>query len=396
MRVTLVALYDVYSFGIRILASVLEKAGYDVTCVFFKTSTYADEKWTESELEDLIYTVSNTTPDLIGIAVRSPLFNLFRQLCIGIKHLVDAPIVAGGHHATICPEECSTYADSVCVGEGENAILEICRDFSISFIKKPLIQDLDTIPLPRYSSNDVYLYTNPKFDSITPPVGLAIMTARGCFFDCSFCYNRIQKEICKGLGKYVRRRSVNHVISEVELIKTLFPNLTEIVFTDNVFTWDNKWIDEFCEKFPEYGLKFRCFSHFRMLDKRMLEKLVDAGCNIITLGFQTGSERSRKEILNRPETNKEIIKGSKLLADLGINIRYDLIFDIPYETEEDHRETEKLIKKLARPFTIRRFRLRYYPKTVLTERALSDGYITKKDLYYQPFGDNWLEFVEYK
>ena len=80
MKIILLAIYDVYSFGIRGLHSILKSKGYDVASVFFKNSTYDDSYWHQYEFERLIATIKKLKPDLLCVGVRSPLFPLFKEI----------------------------------------------------------------------------------------------------------------------------------------------------------------------------------------------------------------------------------------------------------------------------------------------------------------------------
>jgi anaerobic magnesium-protoporphyrin IX monomethyl ester cyclase len=391
VRITLIALYDAYSYGIRTIAAGLRQGGHDVTCIFFKTSAYIDSVWTEKEIDSIVREAEGSAPELIAIGLRSPLRLLGIELCRELKYnMPTIPIIIGGHHPTIMPEDCLTFADGACVGEGDYAMLELAnKGFDKiseidSFYPNPmrnLNQDLDSIPFPWYEHEDnIYLDSSIDYNAIDAPVGLMLMSARGCFFSCSFCFNESIKPLCKNLGRYVRRRSVDNVLKELHIIKLFFPNLKSLPFADNVFTFGDKWIDEFCEKIKDYDIQFRCFSHFNMIKQPMLEKLVDAGLNCVTVGFQHGSQKLRKDIFNRYETNNEIIEGSYVLANLGITVRYDLITNIAYSTLDDAVEEDKLLMAMIKPYTIRRFPLRYYPQTSLTKRLLADNLIQQTDI----------------
>jgi len=399
MKITLVSLYDVHSIAIRLLSSILENRNFDVTSIFFKDH-YSDEVVTEGEIDILVDEILNSSPDVVGFSLRSNFFPIYKDIYKKIKKLdPELMILIGGHHPTIAPEWSLKYSDAICVGEGEIPIIEFCERFRYgkeyirgvrniythedylskkSLIpKNNLIQNLDELPLPKYSTKDIYVVSKFKFEE---EIKMSVLTARGCFFNCSFCYNETYKNICRGLGKYIRRRSVDNVIKEINRLKFLFPLLQEISFADNVFTFDKKWVDEFCEKFRDIDLKFRCFSHPKMIDENMLKSMKDAGCHMVTIGFQSGSERIRKEYYNRHETNEEVIRSSEILNNVGIKARYDRIINLPYETEEDEKENNILISKLKRPFTIRYLYLVNHPNTPLTKRLLRDGYITEMDI----------------
>ena len=236
------------------------------------------------------------------------------------------------------------------------------------------MQDLDSLPLPRYNDEkNVYVLGDVGYDR---EVRLSILTTRGCFFNCSYCYNHICSDICRGLGKYLRRRSVDDVIGQIEDLRTRFKKLRAVSMSDSIFTYDHEWIYDWCKKFPS-DMTFRCYGHFTMLDEGMLWNLKNAGCEMITVGYQHGSPRMRNEVFCRPETDEQILRGSELLAKVGIPVRYDKIIECPYETKEDKRKDVDLTRQLTKPFTLREFPLMNHPKGKLTTQLLRDGLISQ-------------------
>ncbi len=419
MQIVLVALYDVRSYGIRILHSVLEQKEFDVTSIFFNENMESSY-YSETDLDLLASTIKQQRPDVIGIAVRSPLFQLHKKLFHKIRENMDAIILVGGHHATVAPEECLDYADIVCRGEGEYATLELCErlsnndpinDIGNLWIKdngrvikndlRPLIRNLDDVPFPSYSRhNQIYIQNGKlvpdglRYDTTTK---IAVITTRGCFFECSFCYNSTLKKAYARKGRYVRRRSVRNVIDELMVLKRAFPKLSYVYFSDNVFTYGKKWMKEFCDLYPkQVNLPFGCFGHFEFVDKKMLQDLKVVGLRDITLGIQSGSPYISKLIFNRKERRDSIIQGSKILASSGIDVFYDLITNNPYETHETHAQTLDLLMHMQKPYHLRNFKMKFYPKVPLTERLIKDGIISEPDVesHHEGSFGIWREAID--
>ncbi|MCK5616935.1 radical SAM protein, partial [Candidatus Pacearchaeota archaeon] len=335
MKVVLVAFYDVHSIGIRTLQPILESAGHDVVSVFFKNH-YVEDRATDKELQGLAGVIDRQNCEALGLGVRSVVFPTIKRM---LPMLKSRPfIIIGGHHASVCPEECIEYADAVCVGEGEVSLPKNLLRPGIWELE-PLVQDLDTLPNPVYDDNQLYVYAGPGYKT---EVRLSVIATRGCFFDCSYCYNHVYKGICDGLGKYIRRRSVDSVVNQVHELKSRFSNLCSITISDSVFTYGKKWLNEFCNKWPSTGLSFRCYGHFTMLSEKILHRLKNAGCEMISIGYQHGSERMRNKVFKRPETNKQIIDGTEMIARVGIPARYDKIVNCQYETDNDMKEYREL------------------------------------------------------
>lgn len=379
MKVTLVALYDLYSYGIRGLHATLNKSGHNVKSIYFKGSTYEDNHYLSKEVDRLVELITLTNPELIGVGVRSPLFPLFKELSSKLRRSTDAKILVGGHHALAAPETCMDYADFICMGEGEEIINELCdnldTDIKGIYPNPPAsqIQCLEDTEFDYYGDDCIYyLSTRPKHET-----RMSIYAGRGCFFNCSFCFEEILKNHYDHYT--VRRKSVKRVMQEVTRYQHMFPKLEEIIFSDQNFTWGMDWIDEFCEEFSKIDLKFRCFGHVSLATEEMLEKLKNAGMHIISFGVESGSLRLRK-LYNRKESLNKTIELSKIAVRLGLQPRFDFIVNNPIETLKDWQENKEFINQLARPCVIRNFDLRFFPSNPLTKYALEKNIITEKDI----------------
>ncbi|MDY7037117.1 MAG: radical SAM protein, partial [Thermodesulfobacteriota bacterium] len=108
-----------------------------------------------------------------------------------------------------------------------------------------------------------------------------------------------------------------------------------------------------------------------------LKMLKDAGLERIEVGIQSGSQRIRKEIFERPVSDKTLIKVANRINQFNIVPFYDLIVDNPFEADEDKRQSLDFILKLPRPFHLRMFPLTYFPNTKLTKLALSSKLISQ-------------------
>lgn len=365
MKVVLVSMFDAYNFAVRILQRVLSDNGYNAVTMFYKKN-YGEQKSTDREIQDFATRVNALSPDVVGFTVRSAFYPEFKR----IAPFINSRIVVGGQHPTVCPEDFEGY--TVCVGEGEDVICDIVEGKD-GLVYGGMTDNVNIIPQMVSSGMKK----------------MSVMTARGCFFNCSFCYNSLQRKIIKGWK--VRRRDVGNVMKEVKGLMATCPNLEEIVFSDNIFTFNHEWVKEFCREFKKTGLRFRCFGHFSMFEPRTLEVMKDSGCHIVTAGIQS-CERIRKKYFNKHESDEQIIEGSNMLAFSGILGRYDRVTNIPYETSRDSKDMAELLSNLALPFVLREFPLINNPKTEFTQMLLKDRHITENDVQgiatnaYKPWG----------
>jgi len=378
MKVLLLSLYDLYSYGIRGLHATLKKEGFDAKSLFFKSNFIDDETYTNKEVDELVKYIIHAEPDILGIGLRSPFLPLFKEIISKVKPYSNAKILVGGHHGTGGDlESLKPYADYVHRGEVGNDIGEICFNLgsgNTNFHMPPSpVKDLDALELDYYGSDDEYFSADPPYD--TERISLYAM--KGCFFRCSFCFEQVLRNLYKERYR-VRRKSVKRVMMEIRRYQKMFPRLKTVVFSDPVFTWGDEWIKEFSRDFSKTGLRFRCFGHVDLANRDMLDRLADAGMDSVTFGIQSASPRML-EIFNRSHS-KGIEKFLRSLDGLGATMRFDFIVKAPFEREEDKKLTEDFIKLLPMPSITRRLELRHFSGTPLTDYCLEKGHIAEKDV----------------
>jgi len=177
-----------------------------------------------------------------------------------------------GPHPTFYPDLANeSYLDAICVGEGEGAILDLVNALEagqdITKIKnlivkrdgeifkndlRPLISNLDAIPFPDRTIYEKYSFFRKRKIR-------HLITARGCPFKCSFCFNKLYNEMYHGKGEELRRRTPRNVIEEIKKLKQETPKLKHIFFLDDTFIITQSWLDQFVEIYrKEVNLPFSC------------------------------------------------------------------------------------------------------------------------------------------
>ena len=179
---------------------------------------------------------------------------------------------------------------------------------------------------------------------------------------------------------YLRKRSIESIIDELVIAKTNFKNLRKIHF------WDDSFVTRSIEDFDKFkdlykakvNLPFFALIEPMAFDYQKIAILKESGLTGLQVGIQSGSERVNRTVYNRPVSNDKVLEISHFMNKLGIDVKYDIIFNNPYETPEDVSDTAKLLLEFPRPFVLQGYNLIFYPETVLTERALHDNHILVK------------------
>lgn len=187
-------------------------------------------------------------------------------------------------------------------------------------------------------------------------------------------------QVYPGTWSKIRYRDVEHVQKEMVFVKDHLKNVRCVNFYDEVFSPPLSWIKEFFQWYKtEINIPFFCFFYPGTCSDEKAEILADAGMAGVWLGIQSGSERVRRDIFKRPYSNEKILNQAEIFFRHGINVRYDFIFDNPFESFDESLESIYMMMELPQPFSLNTFSLKYFPNTEITEMAKEMGLIEKQD-----------------
>jgi len=404
--IVLLSIYDAESYALRVLSAVLKREGYHASQIYFKKLYTSVFPYTEKEVSVLIDLLVKLKVKLLCVSLRSSSLKSFSSLLNLIKQkLPKLDLLMGGTHSTLDPYDALKYADAVCVGDGEETIVRIAEKYngkieSLSGVKGILIKskqgeveeagvrgvfsDLSSLPIELYEDEDKYFIENDIIFFGEPLVknsSVEVFASRGCPRQCTFCSNSILKKIIASDQKYVRTRGVRSTIDELLYLKKKIKNLKRVVFADEVFGLNKQWVEEFCDLYSkEINLPFSALFYVSLVEESKIALLKKAGLTHARVGVQSGSERIRKDLYKRIESDDQIIATGKLFNRLKVRFTYDLIVNNPYEEEVDKFNTLRLLTQMPKPFELNLHSLVYFPKTELTQKALLDGIIKLEDV----------------
>lgn len=433
MRITLVAPTppDVAAFGVRTLSAFLKQHGHTVNCIFlpggveeYKHTAGFTYRYQAHIVNKVVELAQQS--DLIGISFMSNYLDRAIQLCTVLRSNLSVPVIVGGIHPTVQPEECLEFADIVCRGEGEYALLELvqrletgeayhdienlCFKVSGEIIKnplRPLVQDLDSFPFFDFEMDGQYIYDN-RLDDIVPmskemlkncfplephvegsfsdsylrTLSYKTMTTRGCPHHCTFCAEKALADMYSG-QRYLRKRSVDNIISELLWVKK------ELPFVESIFLFDDTFLsrktDEIVEFAKEYkkhiAMPFHIQASPATVNMKKMEVLIDAGLVFVEMGIQSMSNTGQI-LYKRNSTEKSILEAARIFHSFKKQIYppcYHVILDNPWESTEDVLETLDTILKLPSPFWLKRASLVLFPGTELNTKAKAEGILKTKE-----------------
>lgn len=373
------------------ISSVLKKHGHTTKLLNINEKLEAIPD--DNRIIDII---NEFKPGLIGFSVVTPQYQYALKIAKLISSSSDVPIVCGGIHATIVPDEVleETCFDYACVGEGEYSMLDLVTALEDgtdtlnipgiwaknngTLIKNKVRPFLDITELPK---NDYEIFDLQRM--IDEENGwVRVMASRGCPFRCTYCLNHQIVGIyerdtgMKGVQlNYTRRRSVDNVLDEIKSLLSNYNSIRTIIFDDDIFTLDMEFLRGFCAKYPKVaGLPFVVNAHVKVFNDERAKMLRDAGCSIVKFGIESGSERIRREILQRPMSNKEIIDAFEIAHKYGFHTSAFLLLGLPYETKDDIMETIDILRKI-KPGRYRWSLFFPFPKTTACDISIKGGFI---------------------
>jgi radical SAM superfamily enzyme YgiQ (UPF0313 family) len=238
--------------------------------------------------------------------------------------------------------------DSICLGDGENAILKIVRDFP--GLKKKYIgtrfSSLDDIPFPaRHLLNgklggNIFAYNKNYKDGGST----VILTTRGCPFNCGFCTAPLLRDFNHGI-KYRSAKNIHDEIKEV--IETY--NIKQFRFSDDMFTANSKRAMEIAEKIGSLDIVWRISCRVKPFDEELARVLYNAGCVEMSFGIESFDNHVLK-LLRKGTTSEDNVRALEICDRVGIKTRVLFMIRTPGQTRNTIKENIKWLNRV--PYNI--------------------------------------------
>ena len=374
-----------FQHGVASISAVLKRAGHQTSLL------YLNQEWDD---ETFAREVRRHQPDLVAFSSTTMQYPFTRRYGAVVKAKLGLPTVIGGIHATVAPEAVMDDGafDVLIRAEGEYPLLDYVRALEAgadpsnipnlwlrrpdgSIQKNPLRPPADLEGLPfvdrELFDNTVLMHENNG--------QVPIMASRGCPFACTYCCNSVLSELAGGVKNLVRQRKVESVIAEIHELHRRFPDLKSLIFMDEVFTINRHWVREFCAAYRRsFTTPFEVILRVETLDRETLQAMVEAGLYAITIGVESGSERVRREVLNRHMSNEQIIRVFEWADEFGLETWTFNMMGLPSETEAEIRETMDINRRI-RPHHITVTIFYPFPGTPIYRRCQEEGILQVGD-----------------
>lgn len=342
--------------------------------------------------------VSQSKPDIIGFSCLSDDFPLALAMAGAIKERFALPIIFGGIHATVKPGIINDAPiDIVCVGEGEQALVELLDAIGEGKIRtdiknltfkvngklitnpsRPLIQNLDELPFLDWAEYSPQAFYKPYMGHVYKYGDFNIN--RGCPYPCSYCINNYLREMAPGQKQAGRRKSLDYLFAELSSMVSTY-QIEFIKFWDETFLLMNKeFMTEFSKRYAaEIGLPYTIETTAESITMESARMLADSNCVSASIGLETGSSRLRKEILGKKTSNTQYANCYDILGKFGIRKSSFFMFFIPAETVDEIWENVSVTRAWKLDTTSCGI-LYPYLGTKIRGEAIRNGWLNEKAL----------------
>ena len=382
-------------FALLDLAGALEKAGFSVIL----HHSEADP----GNIRELISKIKEHKPLFVGVSVITPHVLSSRAVSLAIKASCDVPLIWGGVHPTIVPDQTAKlpFVDAICIGEGEVTIVELAQSFrehglnydrlakipGLAFTSngqvtvtppRPFLETLDgVLPAWHLLQREKYFYPARYFHSGKGGDRNTVLnTSRGCPYKCGYCYNQAVHH------GHIRCQSPEIVLREIRDLKEKY-GVTGVLFAeDNFFARPERAME------IVKGIGLPWSSSITIADllragEGLPAELAKTGCVELRIGIESGSLNILRK-MRKPHNVAQALRMARCIADAGIMGVYMFMTGIPGETWEDTLATLDMIDELRKISDNIRITgptfFAPYPATELYDAAVAMGFQPPQDL----------------
>jgi radical SAM superfamily enzyme YgiQ (UPF0313 family) len=304
--------------------------------------------------------------DLVALTCMSHQAPRAYQLAAGFRRR-GIPVVMGGFHATLAPEECQEHADALVLGEAEEAWPRLLEDFRTGSLKPRYqgskLSNLKNLPVPRYDLLDLKRYKLLNIPS---------QTTRGCPYNCSYC------EVTQVYGGKFRHRPVEEVIHEIKEIRRLTGS-DFIYFVDDNFVANRRHAMAIMEQLIPLKLIYGCLATANVGDDpEVLDLMARSGCLHVNIGMETISPESLKAINKKQNKIKDYERQFRALRDRGIGFSVNVMFGLDGDRPDIFDTTVDFLIRVKAPVAFM-FILAPRPGTKVRDQLLAEGRIFDHD-----------------
>ncbi len=387
-----------YPIWLAYAAGVAEQTGHEVLLLDAPA-----RGWDASQTHRLIAAFA---PGLVVVDTSTPSIYADAAFAAAVKtHTPGAHVSLVGTHPSALPEESlqlDARLDSICLGEYDYTVRDLAAALeaddalhavqglvfrerrhggaTTSIIRNAERERIDALDALPFVSAVYKRHLRPKdyfFAAAAYPM-VMIITGRGCPFRCFFC---VYPQVFH--GRRYRGRSPENVAAEFAYIAQEFPEVREIGVEDDCFTADKPRARRICELLVAQCNALPWYCNVRGdLDEDLLRLMKQAGCRLVTVGFESGDEAILKA-MRKGETVSQYRRFVKAARKVGVLVHGCIMTGNPGETPETLAASYKFATAMNCD-SMQFYPLYVYPGTEAYAWAKDAGYLSTEAY------DQWL------
>lgn len=207
--------------------------------------------------------------DLVALSVETYTARRAYQIASGFRAR-GVPVVMGGHHPTLVPEEALEHADAVVMGDGERTWPRLLSDFAAGRMRN-VYRETEFPPLDGIGA-DRSIFRDKRYADLT-----LVQYGRGCRHACDFC------SIHAFYGNHLRQRPVDEVAEEIARAGG-----RHVFFVDDNLFADADRAQALCEALLPLGVRWSCQVSIDMVrDRDLVRLMARSGCTVALIGFES-------------------------------------------------------------------------------------------------------------
>ena len=324
--------------GFSTMGGILELGGHEVKLIDYSFLRSVRGKIEIPAIEKVIY---EFRPDVIGVSVFTSLYDECLRLIESISKCYKGPIILGGPHFYIFPQDFrkDNRISYIVRGEAEKVISNLIESAKVE--TTPIILDAPPPLSEEISEANLDIAYGNEYLGV-----YAIQLSRGCPYRCSFC-------IVNNFSRHkVRGRNLEVCLEQIIKAKKNYPNIKTVTITDDCPTFDTERFKKFLRMFREAETGCRLWvDNMRadQIDDEMIQLYKAAGGRDICIGVESGHPEVFN-LINKHETLEDIICAAKLARRHNLQLGLCFVIGLPGDTLKRHLFSVRLAKKLKPDF----------------------------------------------
>jgi radical SAM superfamily enzyme YgiQ (UPF0313 family) len=278
--------------------------------------------------EELELADTNEACDVVGISCHTANVSRSYELA-GMFRQRGIPVVLGGIHPTVLPEESIQHCDAVVMGEAENVWAGVLGDIEKGKLKR--------FYKGTYPDLKEFISLKTRKPKLSQAFGvIPVETSRGCPYYCNFCAVPVH------YGRKQRHKPVEHVVRD--LIES---GARKVFFVDDNIMGNPGYAREFLKEIAPLKIKWAAQSSIKVVQKNpdLLRLAKDAGCLGIFFGIESVANSSVKPLKKNIADKQGLIDAIKMVRDSGICFISGMIFGFDEDTEAVFDEALEFVYK---------------------------------------------------